>query len=82
MYYVYSLKCKDGFYIGCTNNLKNRLEKHRKGYVSSTRNRLPVELDFYFAINDKHKAFELEKYLKTGSGRVFIKKRLSINANS
>jgi len=27
MYYVYSLKCKDGFYIGCTDNLKERIEE-------------------------------------------------------
>ena len=30
MYYVYSLKCKDGYYIGCTDNLKDRLESIEK----------------------------------------------------
>ncbi len=76
MYYVYGLKCKDGHYIGCTGNLKERLEKHRKGYVSATANRLPVKLVFYFAISDKYKAFEFEKYLKSGSGRAFIKRHI------
>ena len=76
MYYIYSLKCKDGFYIGCTDNLEDRLERHRKGHVPATSNRLPIELDFYFAIEDKYKAFEFEKYLKSGSGRAFIKKHL------
>lgn len=76
MYYVYSLKCKDGFYVGCTDDLKDRLIRHKKGYVSATVNRLPVKLDFYFVINDKYKAFKFEKYLKTGSGRAFIKKHL------
>jgi len=76
MYYIYSLKCKDGFYVGCTVDLKDRLERHQKGQVPATINRLPVELDFYFAINDKYKAFEFEKYLKSGSGRAFLKKHL------
>jgi len=77
MYYVYSLKCKDGFYVGCTNDLKDRLKRHQSGHVPATMNRLPVELDFYIAIQDKYRAFEFEKYLKSGSGRAFIKKHLS-----
>ena len=76
MYYIYSLKCKDGYYIGCTDNLTSRLERHQKGYVPATVNRLPIRLDFYFAIRDKYKAFEFEKYLKSGSGRAFIKRHL------
>jgi predicted GIY-YIG superfamily endonuclease len=74
MYYVYSLKCKDGHYVGCTDNLKNRLERHQKGQIPATTDRLPVKLDLYFAVNDKYKAFEFEKYLKSGSGRAFMKK--------
>ena len=74
MYYVYSLKCKDGFYVGCTDNLKNRIFRHQKGNVPATSIRMPLELDFYFAIGDKYKAFNFEKYLKSGSGRSFIKK--------
>jgi predicted GIY-YIG superfamily endonuclease len=48
----------------------------QKGYVSATRTRLPVKLDFYIAIPDKFRAFQLEKYLKSGSGRAFINKHL------
>ena len=74
MHYVYSLKCKDGFYIGCTDDLKDRLSRHKKGNVLTTSNRLPLELEFYFAFRDKYTAFNFEKYLKSGSGRAFIKK--------
>jgi predicted GIY-YIG superfamily endonuclease len=74
MHYVYSLKCKDGHYIGCADDLKDRLERHQKSQVPATLNRLPVKLKFYFAIDDKYKAFEFEKYLKSGSGRAFLKK--------
>lgn len=76
MYYIYSLKCKDGYYVGCTDNLKERIIRHKKGNVPATANRLPVSLDFYLAVNDKYMAFNLEKYLKSGSGRSFIKKHL------
>ena len=76
MHYVYSLKCKDGYYIGCTDNLKERLGRHQKGQVPATKERLPIKIDFYIAIKNKYKAFEFEKYLKSGSGRAFINKHL------
>lgn len=74
MYYVYSLKCRDGFYVGCTDNLKERIERHKNGYVPATKKRIPIKLDFYVALQDKYKAFEFEKYLKSASGRAFTKK--------
>jgi predicted GIY-YIG superfamily endonuclease len=76
MHYVYSLKCKDGYYVGCTDNLRDRIDRHQKGQVSATVDRLPLTLEFYFALNDKYKAFAFEKYLKSGSGRAFIKRHL------
>lgn len=56
MYYLYSLACKEGYYIGCTDNLKERLKRHEKGSVPATKNRLPIKLEFYIAlkINIKH----------------------------
>jgi predicted GIY-YIG superfamily endonuclease len=77
MWYVYILKCKNGKpYVGCTGNLKERLKRHHAGRVYYTRTRLPVELLFYCAFPDKYKAFFFEKYLKSGSGRAFTKRRL------
>jgi len=64
------------YYVGCTDNLKSKIDRHQKGQVSATTKRLPIKLDFYFVINDKYKAFEFEKYLKSGSGRAFINKHL------
>ena len=74
MHYVYSLKCKDGFYVGCTNDLKDRIKRHQAGQVDATKDKLPVVLEFYIAISEQHKAFKLEKYFKSGSGRAFIEK--------
>ncbi len=77
MYYVYSLKCNDGYYVGCTNDLDDRLDRHQKGHIPATAKRLPVRLEFYLAIENKYTAFNFEKYLKSGSGRAFIKKHLA-----
>lgn len=75
MHYVYLLKCSDGGpYTGCTNDLKDRIKRHQLGYVQSTKNRLPVQLHAYFAFSNEHIAFNFEKYLKSGSGRAFMKK--------
>ncbi len=69
-HYVYILKCADGkHYTGCTNNLEHRLDRYRKGSVTSTRTRLPIELITYITCKDKYKAYQFEKYLKSGSGR-------------
>ena len=78
MYYVYILKCSDGkLYTGCTNDLPDRIQRHERGYVTATEKRRPVELLLYIAFAGKYRAFEFEKYLKSGSGRAFIKKHLS-----
>jgi len=75
MFYVYVLKCKNGRpYIGCTNDLKDRLLRHQKGHVPATKPLLPVILISYFAFSNKYTAFNFEKYLKSGSGRAFVKK--------
>ncbi len=75
MWYVYILKCFGGeLYTGCTNDLKDRINRHNNGFVSATKGRRPFELKNYIAFNNKYKAFEFEKYLKSGSGRAFIKK--------
>ncbi len=78
MWYVYLLKCKDNeLYYGCTSDLKDRLERYKSGHVPATKERRPVELINYIAFKNKYKAFEFEKYLKSGSGRAFIKKHFA-----
>lgn len=73
MWFVYVLRCSDGyFYTGCTEDVEERVVRHSSGYEVATRLRLPVVLVTYVAFGDKHKAFEFEKYLKTGSGRAFV----------
>ncbi|OGG13068.1 excinuclease ABC subunit C [Candidatus Gottesmanbacteria bacterium RIFCSPHIGHO2_01_FULL_39_10] len=75
MFYCYILLCIDNkTYIGATNDLKDRIMRYQKGYIDATKKRLPVKLISYFAFSNKYTAFNFEKYLKSGSGRAFLKK--------
>lgn len=77
MYYTYILKNSETnrYYIGFTPDLKNRLEKHKNGQVFSTKSNLNYHLEWYCAFKTRSQALEFEKYLKTGSGIAFMKKR-------
>jgi len=73
-YYVYFLiNQNNNHYIGCTNNLKDRLKRHNNREVQATKCKGPWKLKSYFIFNNQHTAFEFEQYLKTGLGRNFMK---------
>ena len=77
-YYIYVLRSlKDNkFYTGYTNDLRKRIQHHKKGLVQSTKNRLPVKL-IYFEGCKNHKMLQNENnYLKTTYGKRYIKNRL------
>ena len=57
-------------------DIVQRLARHQKGYVDATKNRLPVRIAVEVVFRDKYKAYDFEKYLKSGSGRAFAKKHL------
>lgn len=77
MWNVYLLKCSDGtYYTGCTNNLSDRLKRHNSGEILYTSTRLPFQLITHIVFTDKYKAYNFEKYLKSGSGKAFAFKRL------
>ncbi len=75
MFYVYILLCSEHrTYVGSTNDLKDRIKRHQSGYIPATKNRLPVKLIAYFAFCEEETARKFEQYLKSGSGRAFMKK--------
>ena len=77
MWHVYTLKCSDStFYTGCTSDLDRRISEHNSRKVHYTADKTPVHLITFTSFNDKYKAFEFEKYLKTGSGIAFRNKHL------
>ena len=78
MHYVYILQSeKNGnLYKGSTQDLKVRIKKHNNGEVSHTSHERPWNIVFYATFKNREKAIMFEKYLKSGSGIAFMKKRL------
>ncbi|OAF05986.1 excinuclease ABC subunit C [Bradyrhizobium centrolobii] len=79
MYYVYLLESEafgDQRYIGLTTDLKQRLAHHNAGKSPHTSKYKPWRLVTYVAFSDIGKARAFERYLKSGSGHAFAKKRL------
>jgi len=79
MFYVYiikSLNNPDKFYVGYTLNVISRLDKHNEGGSVYTSEHKPWELVWHCEFKDKQQALAFEKYLKSHSGRAFMKKRL------
>lgn len=77
-YYVYVLRSlKDGlFYIGYTEDLKQRVYDHNMGKNTSTKNRRPLELIFYEAFLNKFDVLKRERYFKTSKGKTTLKQML------
>ncbi len=63
-------------YTSCTNDLRKRLEKHNKGLITSTKNRLPFKVVYHEVCINKYDAFQREKFLKSGMGKRYIKNRI------
>ncbi len=76
-YAVYILQCaNDQFYTGFSTNLEQRLKAHRKGEVHFTKDKLPIKVVHLSYFKNKQKAYDFERYLKSGSGIAFRNKRL------
>jgi putative endonuclease len=76
MYYVYLLQSESNSrqrYIGLTRDLR----QHNDGMSPHTKKFRPWILVAYFAFAQKQMAVAFEKYLKSASGRAFIKRHFS-----
>jgi predicted GIY-YIG superfamily endonuclease len=79
MKYVYileSVETPEHHYVGVTDDLRSRLQKHNAGEVSHTSKYAPWAIKTYVVFTDEKRAMAFEKYLKSGSGRAFAKARL------
>jgi len=79
MKYVYILRSSgipEHYYVGITDDLRDRLRKHNAGEVLHTSKYAPWSVKTYIAFSDEKRAFAFEKYLKSPSGRAFARKRL------
>ena len=82
MYYTYVLFCQDQkrkrnkFYIGSSEDLKDRIKKHNSGEVKTTKSFDKIALIYYEACLNKTDARKRELQLKTGFGRGYLNRRL------
>jgi len=66
----------DDQYVGYTEDLNKRIEKHKKGLVLATKHRKPLKLIYFEACLNKQDAKQREIYLKSTRGRRWLGKRL------
>ena len=79
MCYTYVLQSRaDGtFYTGATSDLRARLTCHFDGRVRSTSYRRPLTLVYYEACVNASDARRRERFLKSGKGKRFLRRRLA-----
>jgi putative endonuclease len=79
MHYVYiivSVTRPDRYCVGLTENVRRRLGHHNQGIVRSTARFRPWRLRTAICFSSRPRAAEFERYLKTGSGNAFLRRRL------
>ena len=78
-YTVYVLRSdKDGRnYIGCTSGIEDRLRRHNRELVRSTRHRIPLRLIHFEVFETREQAFAREKYFESWAGRIELAKILT-----
>lgn len=79
MFYVYrirSVKYPDRSSTGLREDLKQRFSDHNQGRNVSTGPYRTWKLIFYSAFEKKEITLDFERYLKSGSGKAFARKRL------
>jgi putative endonuclease len=82
-FYVYVLVSEADatqHYTGITRDLPSRLKEHNQGTCIYTARCRPWRIETAIAFRSKAKARAFEKYLKTGSGREFSRRHLSVAA--
>ncbi len=63
-------------YVGITSDLRKRIVEHNGGRSPHTSKYAPWRLVTYVAFSDEQKAETFERYLKSGSGHAFARRRL------
>jgi putative endonuclease len=77
-YFVYALSSllRNYLYVGQTDNIERRFIEHNNGKNKTTRPYRPFKLIYSEEFTSRKEAREKEKYLKSGSGKEFLKRLL------
>jgi len=79
IYYVYIMRSIDHMgitHVGYTADLERRMDQHNDGRCFETSQNRPWELIWMARFQDRTKAINFEKFLKTPSGIEFYRTRL------
>jgi predicted GIY-YIG superfamily endonuclease len=79
MFYTYILRSQKqpgAIYIGYSSDLRLRINQHNSGHSNYSSKYAPWEIESYFAFSTITGAKSFEKYLKSSSGKSFMKKHL------
>jgi putative endonuclease len=74
--YVLQSESTDKPYVGVTSNVRERLETHNRGGSVYTAAHRPWRLAAVIVFADEPRALRMEQYLKSGSGRAFLRRHL------
>ena len=74
-YWVYVIESQKDkrLYVGMSKQVENRLKEHNAGHVTSTKGYRPWKLLYREEVGDRPLARQREKYLKSGSGKEYLK---------
>ena len=80
-FYVYILQSlkDESLYIGYSHDLRRRFKEHNEGKSKATKPFRPYKLIAYESFLDERDAKDREIYLKSGSGRAFLKKHIHLS---
>ena len=76
-HFVYVLRNADPiprFYVGLTNDARERVDDHNAGRCPHTARHRPWQLHVVIEFSDEQRAIRFERYLKSGSGREFARR--------
>jgi putative endonuclease len=78
-YFVYILESEiDGrLYKGQASDIDKRIKEHNSGKTKSTKGYKPWKLVYFEIFETRDEAVLREKYFKTGSGREYLKVKLT-----
>lgn len=77
-HYTYIIENDKGYqYVGLTEDVEDRLNRHNRAEIPSTAKYKPWKLVNFVAFPSREQAANFEKYLKSGSGTTFRYRHLA-----
>ena len=72
-YFIYILRSQDGtYYVGYTQDLSERLQRHNQGRSKYTKAKRPWELVYSEELQDRSSAIQRELEIKNCKSKVYI----------